>query len=96
MSRFPVRPVPRDRGATEPASPQDSQLDPAGMGAAAHSCSTLGKGTAVLWMLACALLAVWILAMVTSYSLGGLLQIVLLFAVVVGVMRLLHRRRPIA
>ena len=40
------------------------------------------------------LLVLWLLGLVTSYTLGGLIHILLVVALVVFVLRLLRGRRP--
>jgi hypothetical protein len=47
----------------------------------------------MLWTLAVILLVLWMLGMVTAYTAGGLLHIVLVVALVVVVIRLLQGRR---
>jgi uncharacterized protein (DUF58 family) len=50
----------------------------------------------MLWTIAVVLLILWILGMVTSYTAGGLLHILLLVALIVIVLRLIQGRRPLA
>ena len=47
----------------------------------------------MLWTLAVILLVLWMLGMVTAYTAGGLLHILLVVALVVVVIRLLQGRR---
>ena len=47
----------------------------------------------MLWTLCVILLVLWALGMVTSYTAGGLIHILLLVAVVVLVIRLVQGRR---
>ncbi len=47
----------------------------------------------MLWTLAVILLVLWMLGMVTSYTAGGLLHVLLVVALVVVVIRLLQGRR---
>ena len=49
----------------------------------------------MLWTIFVILLALWLLGLVTSYTLGGFIHILLVIAVVVIVMRLIQGRRPI-
>ena len=51
---------------------------------------------AMLWTLAIVLLVLWLLGIVTSYTAGGLIHILLVVALVVIVVRLLQGRRPLA
>jgi hypothetical protein len=47
----------------------------------------------MLWTLAVLLLVLWGLGLVTSYTLGGFIHILLVLAVVVVVVRLIQGRR---
>jgi Family of unknown function (DUF5670) len=49
----------------------------------------------MLWTLFVILLVLWLLGMVSSYTLGGFIHLLLLIAVVVVVMRLLQGRSPV-
>jgi hypothetical protein len=49
----------------------------------------------MLWTIFVILLVLWLLGLVTSYTLGGFIHILLVIAVVVIVIRLLQGRRPI-
>lgn len=49
----------------------------------------------MLWTIVVILLLLWALGMVSSYSLGGYLHILLLVAVVVMVIRIVQGRRPL-
>jgi hypothetical protein len=50
----------------------------------------------MLWTLVFILVVLWLLGMVTSYTAGGLIHILLVVALVVVVVRLLQGRRPLA
>jgi hypothetical protein len=50
----------------------------------------------MLWTLAFILVVLWLLGMVTSYTAGGLIHILLVVALIVVVVRLLQGRRPVA
>jgi hypothetical protein len=50
----------------------------------------------MLWTLIVILLALWLLGMVTSYTAGGLIHILLVVAVVVLILRLFQGRKPLA
>jgi hypothetical protein len=50
----------------------------------------------MLWTLAVILLVLWLLGIVTSYTAGGLIHILLVVALVVIVIRLFQRREPLA
>jgi len=47
----------------------------------------------MLWTIAIILLVLWILGLVTSYTLGGLIHILLVIAIIVIVINLLSGRR---
>ena len=49
----------------------------------------------MLWTICIILLVLWALGMVTSYTMGGLLHILLLIALVVIVIRLVQGRRAV-
>jgi Family of unknown function (DUF5670) len=47
----------------------------------------------MLWTILAILLVLWLLGMVTSYTMGGLIHILLVVAVVVLIVRLVSGRR---
>ena len=47
----------------------------------------------MLWTLALVLLVLWLLGTATSYTMGGLIHLLLVVALVVVVVRLIQRRR---
>jgi Family of unknown function (DUF5670) len=49
----------------------------------------------MLWTLALILVVLWLLGIVTSYTAGGLIHILLVVALIVIVVRLLQGRRPL-
>jgi Family of unknown function (DUF5670) len=49
----------------------------------------------MLWTLFVVLLILWALGMVSSYTLGGFIHILLVIAVVVVLIRVIQGRRPI-
>jgi hypothetical protein len=49
----------------------------------------------MLWTLALILLVLWMLGLVTSYTAGGLIHILLVVALIVIVIRLVQGRRPL-
>jgi hypothetical protein len=53
------------------------------------------KETSMLWTIFVILLVLWLLGMVTSYTLGGFIHILLVIAVVVILIRIIQGRRPI-
>ncbi len=49
----------------------------------------------MLYSIAIALLILWLLGLVTSYTIGGLIHILLVIAVVVVLLRVISGRRPV-
>jgi hypothetical protein len=49
----------------------------------------------LLWTLAVILLILWLLGLVTSYTLGGFIHILLVIAIVVVLIRVIQGRRPV-
>ena len=49
----------------------------------------------MLWTLVLILVVLWLLGIVTSYTVGGLIHILLVVALVVIVVRLFQGRRPL-
>ena len=50
----------------------------------------------MLWTIIIVLLVLWLLGLVTSYTAGGLIHILLAVALIVLVVRLLQGRKPLA
>ena len=50
----------------------------------------------MLWTIVIVLLVLWLLGLVTSYTAGGLIHILLAVALIVLVVRLIQGRRPFA
>jgi hypothetical protein len=50
----------------------------------------------MLWTIAVVLLILWFLGMVSSYTLGGFIHILLVLAVVAILIRLIQGRSPVA
>lgn len=50
----------------------------------------------MLWTIAVLLFILWLLGMVSSYTLGGFIHILLLLAVVAVLIRLIQGRSPVA
>ena len=48
----------------------------------------------MLWTIFVILLVLWLLGMVTSYTIGGFIHILLVIAVVVILIRVIQGRRP--
>jgi hypothetical protein len=49
----------------------------------------------MLWTIAVILLAMWLLGMITSYTVGGFVHILLVVAIIVVLIRLIQGRRPV-
>jgi hypothetical protein len=49
----------------------------------------------MLWAIAVILLAMWLLGMITSYTVSGFIHILLVVAVIVVLVRLIQGRRPV-
>ena len=49
----------------------------------------------LLWTVAVILLVMWLLGLVTSYTLGGFIHILLVLAIVVVLIRIIQGRRPV-
>jgi hypothetical protein len=58
-------------------------------------CSTIERNGTMLWAIAVILLAMWLLGMITSYTLGGFVHVLLVVAVIVVLIRLIQGRRPV-
>ena len=54
-----------------------------------------GKEKHMLWTIAVILLVMWLLGMVTSYTLGGFIHILLVLALVAVVIQLITGRQPL-
>jgi len=49
----------------------------------------------LLWTLAIILVVLWLLGLVTSFTLGGFIHILLVLAIVVVLIRVIQGRRPV-
>jgi hypothetical protein len=49
----------------------------------------------LLWTLAVILVILWLLGLVTSYTLGGFVHILLVLAIIVILIRVIQGRRPV-
>ncbi|HEY6265759.1 MAG TPA: lmo0937 family membrane protein [Candidatus Acidoferrum sp.] len=49
----------------------------------------------LLWTLAVILLVLWLLGLVTSYTLGGFIHLLLVVALIVVLIRVIQGRRPV-
>jgi Family of unknown function (DUF5670) len=53
------------------------------------------KGTEMLETIAVVLLVLWLLGMVSSYTIGGFIHILLVLAIVIVLLRVIQGRRPV-
>lgn len=49
----------------------------------------------MLWTIAVVLLILWLLGLVSSYTMGGFIHILLIVAIVIVLVRVIQGRRPI-
>ncbi|MFY9792860.1 MAG: lmo0937 family membrane protein [Candidatus Sulfotelmatobacter sp.] len=49
----------------------------------------------MLWTIAVILIVLWLLGMVTSYTLGGFIHILLVLAIIAILVRLIQGRNPV-
>lgn len=49
----------------------------------------------MLWTITVILLALWILGMISSYTMGGWIHILLVIAIVVVLIRVIQGRKPV-
>jgi hypothetical protein len=49
----------------------------------------------MLWTIVVVLLILWLLGLVTSYTLGGLIHLLLVIAIIMVIVNLLSGRRPL-
>jgi len=49
----------------------------------------------LLWTIAVILIILWLLGMVTSYTLGGFVHVLLVLAIIVVLIRVIQGRRPV-
>jgi hypothetical protein len=59
------------------------------------SVDQLWKGATMLWTIAVIMLVLWALGLVTSTTMGGLIHVLLVFAVVVVLIRVIQGRRVV-
>jgi len=54
------------------------------------------RGTAVLWTIFVILLLLWLVGVLSAYTLGGFIHILLVLALVVMLIRIIQGRSPVA
>jgi hypothetical protein len=74
-----------------------TSLAPLRVVAASLSLGTLrsGKEYPMLWTIFVILLILWLLGMVSSYTLGGFIHILLILAIAVVLIRIIQGRNPV-
>ncbi len=55
----------------------------------------LERVTPMLWTIAVVLLILWVLGMVSSYTLGGFIHLLLVVAIIVVLVRIIQGRNPV-
>jgi len=63
-----------------------------------HALPVMGSSReedAMLWTIFVVLMLMWLLGMVTSYTLGGFIHILLLLAIAAVLIRVIQGRRPV-
>ncbi len=50
----------------------------------------------MIWTIALVLIALWLLGLVTSFTMGGFIHVLLVVAVIMVLVRLIEGRRPVA
>jgi len=60
---------------------------------AARHLSNQEGGSNMLWTIAVVLLALWLLGLMTAYTMGGFIHVLLVIAVIVVLMRIIQGRR---
>jgi low affinity Fe/Cu permease len=53
------------------------------------------KGDQMLWTIAVILMVLWLLGLVTGYTIGNFIHILLVVAIVIVLIRVIQGRRPI-
>ena len=59
-------------------------------------CERNSGGFYMLWTVAVILLILWALGMISSYTLGGFIHLLLVLALIVVLIRVIQGRRPVA
>lgn len=63
----------------------------------ANECMTqnAGKDSAMLWTICVILIILWLLGLISGYTMGGVIHILLVIAIVVVLVRIIQGRRPV-
>jgi Flp pilus assembly protein TadB len=62
---------------------------------AERRCTVAGEEIKMLWTIFVVLLVLWALGMVSSYTIGGFIHILLVIAIAVVLIRIIQGRRPV-
>jgi len=92
MSQF------RSKSATKSAEPVIPLVLAIGTTVARHPCglsTNQGRNTKMLWTIFVILLVLWLVGLVSSYTMGGFIHLLLVLAVIVLVINLLTGRRAV-
>jgi predicted ferric reductase len=57
--------------------------------------SRMQKGDAMLWTICVILIVLWLLGMVSSYTMGGLIHILLVIAIIMVLVNVIQGRRAV-
>jgi hypothetical protein len=57
--------------------------------------STIKEGDPMLWTIAVILIVLWLLGMVSGYTMGYFIHILLVIAIVIILVRIIQGRRPL-
>ncbi len=60
------------------------------------TCCTITNDFSMLYTIAAILIILWLLGVVTSYTLGGFVHLLLVIAIIVVLIRLIQGKNPIA
>jgi Family of unknown function (DUF5670) len=60
-----------------------------------HEKGTSLREGIMLWTLCVILIVLWLLGMVSSYTMGGLIHILLVIAIILVLVRIIQGRRPL-
>lgn len=58
--------------------------------------SVTKKGVIMIWTIAIILIVLWLLGLVSSYTMGGFIHILLVIAIIMILVRLIQGRNPVA
>jgi Family of unknown function (DUF5670) len=65
------------------------------IGVAMMRASSGHQGVAMLWTIFVILIILWLLGMVSSYTLGGFIHVLLILAIAVVLINIIQGRRPV-